>query len=317
MARPHAAGRASRRSGSPAPTPASSSWRRRHPAAILSPTREQPAARRASSTISTTSPTARIASSAHTHPGISLTDEPELDIIVGDVSDDPAGCRLLESRCRDHRRRLRGRRGRRRLDRGRIRGADAPDDRLEADPATRQAPSPANCNDLLTRQRYVPRLVPTSPAQDDARCAWRPGRCARSSRTTSAAPRVRGSRRAALISGSRAVPGGGRMKAPKIQSTGKKIPKKNIHPCPFRSVISPSVNTRTKYKKAPPAPIPHHMVPPFAGAPMDLLLRGAVQPHRASPDQDETAKRGGESHTCGRGRPSPAAASRVTLSSTL
>ena len=29
------------------------------------------------------------------------------------------------------------------------------------------------------------------------------------------------------------------MKAPKIQRIGKKIPKKNIHPCPFLSVITP------------------------------------------------------------------------------
>jgi len=32
------------------------------------------------------------------------------------------------------------------------------------------------------------------------------------------------------------------MNAPKIQRTGKKMPKKNIHPCLFLSVISPSVN---------------------------------------------------------------------------
>jgi hypothetical protein len=57
------------------------------------------------------------------------------------------------------------------------------------------------------------------------------------------------------------VSGGGLMKAPKIQRIGKKIPKKNIHPCPFRSVINPSVNSRAKYKKAPPKPIPHHIVP--------------------------------------------------------
>jgi hypothetical protein len=50
------------------------------------------------------------------------------------------------------------------------------------------------------------------------------------------------------------------MKAPKIQSTGKKIPKKNIHPCLFLSVISPSVNARIRYKMPPPIPIPHHMI---------------------------------------------------------
>ena len=33
------------------------------------------------------------------------------------------------------------------------------------------------------------------------------------------------------------------MKAPMIQSIGKKIPKKNIHPWPFLSVNSPSVKT--------------------------------------------------------------------------
>jgi hypothetical protein len=36
------------------------------------------------------------------------------------------------------------------------------------------------------------------------------------------------------------------MKAPKIQRIGKKIPKKNIHPCPFLSVISPSVNATSR-----------------------------------------------------------------------
>jgi hypothetical protein len=41
------------------------------------------------------------------------------------------------------------------------------------------------------------------------------------------------------------------MKAPKIHRIGK-----NIHPCPFRSVISPSVNATMKYKIAPPIPIP-------------------------------------------------------------
>jgi hypothetical protein len=50
------------------------------------------------------------------------------------------------------------------------------------------------------------------------------------------------------------------MKAPKIQRIGKKIPRKNIHPCPFLSVINPSVNATTRYRKAPPIPIPHHMM---------------------------------------------------------
>ena len=45
------------------------------------------------------------------------------------------------------------------------------------------------------------------------------------------------------------------MNAPKIQSNGKKIPK-NIHPWPFLSVISPSVNATIRYKMAPPIPIP-------------------------------------------------------------
>jgi hypothetical protein len=52
------------------------------------------------------------------------------------------------------------------------------------------------------------------------------------------------------------------MMAPMIHKNGKKIPKKNIHPCPFRSVITPSVISRTTYKIPPPIPIPHHIVPP-------------------------------------------------------
>jgi hypothetical protein len=52
------------------------------------------------------------------------------------------------------------------------------------------------------------------------------------------------------------------MNAPKIQRIGKKIPKKNIQPCPFLSVISPSVKATIKYRRAPPIPIPHHMIPP-------------------------------------------------------
>jgi hypothetical protein len=54
-----------------------------------------------------------------------------------------------------------------------------------------------------------------------------------------------------------ATPCGGLMKAPKIQRSGKKIPKKNIHPCPFLSVIIPTVNAMVRYRIAPPTP--HHM----------------------------------------------------------
>ena len=46
------------------------------------------------------------------------------------------------------------------------------------------------------------------------------------------------------------------------QRTGKKIPKKNIHPCPFLSVINPSVNATIRYR-SPPNPIAHHMTPPL------------------------------------------------------
>jgi hypothetical protein len=46
------------------------------------------------------------------------------------------------------------------------------------------------------------------------------------------------------------------MKAPKIQRIGKKIPKKNIQPCPFLRVINPSVNATIKYRMPPPMPIP-------------------------------------------------------------
>jgi len=79
------------------------------------------------------------------------------------------------------------------------------------------------------------------------------------------------------------------MKAPKIQSTGKKIPKKNIHPCPFLSVISPSVKTRMKYKNAPPIPIPHHMVPPLRDANSIYAFTLTAGPGGASSDQDECA----------------------------
>ena len=81
------------------------------------------------------------------------------------------------------------------------------------------------------------------------------------------------------------------MKAPKIQRIGKKIPKKNIHPCRFLSVISPSVNATMKYKIPPPIPIPHHTT--------NLLFSSAAYLsrleawHRAgavpSPGEDEAA----------------------------
>jgi hypothetical protein len=48
------------------------------------------------------------------------------------------------------------------------------------------------------------------------------------------------------------------MKAPKIQSSGKKIPKKNIQPCPLRSVLMPSQMKSTTQINAP-IPIPHHI----------------------------------------------------------
>ena len=47
------------------------------------------------------------------------------------------------------------------------------------------------------------------------------------------------------------------MNAPRIQSSGKKSPKKNIHPWPFLMVMNPSVNARIRYK-SPPNPIAHH-----------------------------------------------------------
>jgi len=53
------------------------------------------------------------------------------------------------------------------------------------------------------------------------------------------------------------------MKAPMIQRIGKKIPKKNIHPCRFLSVITPSVTARSRCKIPPAIPIPHHKVPPL------------------------------------------------------
>src|SRR5207248_1315632 len=118
--------------------------------------------RRASSTISTTSATARIASSAHTHAGVSLTDEPELDVVVGDVVTmilRVVVCSsvavvitvvgsvvvavvvvstVVVSAARTF-----------------------PTTVARRIPATRQAASPATCNDLLTRRGYVPRVVPS------------------------------------------------------------------------------------------------------------------------------------------------------------
>jgi hypothetical protein len=41
------------------------------------------------------------------------------------------------------------------------------------------------------------------------------------------------------------------MNAPMSQRIGKKIPKKNIQPCPFLSVMSPIVNKRIRYSRAP------------------------------------------------------------------
>jgi hypothetical protein len=49
------------------------------------------------------------------------------------------------------------------------------------------------------------------------------------------------------------------MTAPMIQKIGRKIPKKNIHPCPFLSVITPRVMSKTRYSR-PPKPMPHHML---------------------------------------------------------
>jgi hypothetical protein len=49
------------------------------------------------------------------------------------------------------------------------------------------------------------------------------------------------------------------MNAPKIHRIGKKIPKKNIQPCPFRSVLRPS-HTKRMNQSSAPKPIPHYMV---------------------------------------------------------
>jgi hypothetical protein len=62
------------------------------------------------------------------------------------------------------------------------------------------------------------------------------------------------------------------MMAPMSQKTGMKIPKKNIHPCPFLSVIKPSVTSRTTYKMTPPKPIPHHMIVSLDRGSLDVLV---------------------------------------------
>jgi hypothetical protein len=59
------------------------------------------------------------------------------------------------------------------------------------------------------------------------------------------------------------------MTAPMIQRSGKKIPKKNIQPCPFLNVMNPRVNSKTTYRKTP-VPIPHHI---------ELLSRFVVLPN--------------------------------------
>ena len=64
--------------------------------------------RRASSAITMTSATARIASSTHTHAGVSLT-RAGLEVVVAGRQDNLPGRRLLDSRRRDDRRRLRSR----------------------------------------------------------------------------------------------------------------------------------------------------------------------------------------------------------------
>src|SRR3954464_1930315 len=67
------------------------------------------------------------------------------------------------------------------------------------------------------------------------------------------------------------------MNAPTSQSTGKKIPKKNIIPWPFRSVVRPSVKSTNMYKSAAPIPIAHHIISPLFGvSPQMRLLARAV-----------------------------------------
>jgi hypothetical protein len=56
-----------------------------------------------------------------------------------------------------------------------------------------------------------------------------------------------------------------------IQRSGRKMPKKNIHPCPFLSVITPRVINKTRYSK-PPNPMPHHIVPPSCRFPESKVL---------------------------------------------
>src|SRR5215475_1341942 len=66
-----------------------------------------------------------------------------------------------------------------------------------------------------------------------------------------------------------AASGVGCRNAPMSQNTGKKIPKKNIHPCPFLSVTSPSVSNKTTYRMKPPIPIPHHIGASFVSTDLD------------------------------------------------
>jgi len=42
------------------------------------------------------------------------------------------------------------------------------------------------------------------------------------------------------------------MKAPISQSSGKNIPQKNSHPCPFLSVLKPRKKSSNRYKTKPP-----------------------------------------------------------------
>jgi len=76
------------------------------------------------------------------------------------------------------------------------------------------------------------------------------------------------------------------MKAPISQRSGKKIPKKNIHPWPFLSVLNPRNTSRITYKMKPPMPIPHHIDPPSR-----LLVRSSriwtLSSCGASPDWDD------------------------------
>jgi len=48
------------------------------------------------------------------------------------------------------------------------------------------------------------------------------------------------------------------MKAPISQRSGKKIPKKNIHPWPFLSVLKPRKKSSNRHKKAADTDSPRH-----------------------------------------------------------